>query len=63
VEFCEAKFLDLKSAWMLIASGGTDAAVSTALGGVLLRKTPKLKIGMDADFKPLALPFPSNFIY
>jgi len=31
-EFCFAKLRSLKSAWMPIALGGTDAAVSSALG-------------------------------
>ena len=39
-----------KTPWLKIGrDGGTDAAVSTALGGVLRSKTPWLKIGRDAD--------------
>ena len=30
--------------------GVMDVAVSIALGGVLQRKTPSLKINMDVDF-------------
>ena len=36
---------------MLIALGGMDAVVATALGGVLRSETPMLKISMEADFK------------
>jgi len=55
VEFFAEKLHSLKSAWMRFALGGMDAAVSTALGGVFRRKTPKLKNRMDAVFKLLTL--------
>ena len=40
---------------MMTALAAMDGGVTTALGGVLLRKTPRLKIIMDDDFKPGAI--------
>ena len=45
---------------MMIALGGTDAAVSNALAGVLHSETPRLKIIMDDDFKPDPLRLRAN---
>jgi hypothetical protein len=43
---------------MRFALGGTDAAVTIALGGVFSqKKLPELKIIMDDDFKLSVLPW------